>query len=103
MAATAVWALWTTAAEHVVSMARPTTDDNITVYDGAVFCDSERLERCVWTRQALPVLGMLGGRTQAMCQSAPVKQPSDSDHGTGPQREVQVCVAHAEHGSAPMC
>ena len=37
MAATAVWALWTTA-EHVGSMARPTTDDNmfITVYDGAV-------------------------------------------------------------------
>ena len=41
MAATAVWALWTTA-EHVGSMARPTTDDNITVYDGAVFCDSEK-------------------------------------------------------------
>ena len=41
MAATAVWALWTTA-EHVSSMARPTTDDNITVYDDAVFCDSER-------------------------------------------------------------
>ena len=41
MAATAVWALWTTA-EHVGSMARPTTDDNITVYDDAVFCDSER-------------------------------------------------------------
>ena len=41
MAATAVWALWTTA-EHVGSMARPTTDDNITVYyDDAVFCDSE--------------------------------------------------------------
>ena len=40
MAATAVWALWTTA-EHVSSMARPTTDDNITVYDDAVFCDSE--------------------------------------------------------------
>ena len=41
MAATAVWALWTTA-EHVSSMARPTTDDNITVYDDAVFCDNER-------------------------------------------------------------
>ena len=40
MAATAVWALWTTA-EHVGSMARPTTDDNITVYDDDVFCDSE--------------------------------------------------------------
>ena len=40
MAATAVWALWTTA-EHVGSMARPTTDDNITVYNDAVFCDSE--------------------------------------------------------------
>ena len=42
MAATAVWALWVTA-EHVGSMARPTTDDNITVYeyDDAVFCDSE--------------------------------------------------------------
>ena len=40
MAATAVWALWTTA-EHVGSMARPTTDDNITVYDDTVFCDSE--------------------------------------------------------------
>ena len=40
MAVTAVWALWTTA-EHVGSMARPTTDDNITVYDDAVFCDSE--------------------------------------------------------------
>ena len=40
MAATAVWALWTTA-EHVSSMARPTTDDHITVYDDAVFCDSE--------------------------------------------------------------
>ena len=40
MAATAVWALWTTA-EHVSSMARPTTDDNITLYDDAVFCDSE--------------------------------------------------------------
>ena len=36
-----VWALWTMA-EHVGSMARPTTDDNITVYDDAVFCDSER-------------------------------------------------------------
>ena len=44
MAATAVWALWTTA-EHVGSMARPTTDDNITVYDDNVFCDSERHER----------------------------------------------------------
>ena len=43
MAATAVWALWTTA-EHVGSMARPTTDDNITVYDdAAVFCDSDTL------------------------------------------------------------
>ena len=41
MATTAVWAFWTTA-EHVGSMARPTTDDNITVYDDAVFCDSER-------------------------------------------------------------
>ena len=40
MAATAVWALWTTA-EHVGSMARPTTDDNITVYDDAVFCDNK--------------------------------------------------------------
>ena len=43
MAATAVWALWTTA-EHVSLMARPTTDDNITLYDDAVFCDSERLK-----------------------------------------------------------
>ena len=41
MAATAAWALWTTA-EHVGSMARPTTDDNITVYDDDVFCDSEK-------------------------------------------------------------
>ena len=41
MAATAVWALWTTA-EHIGSMERPKTDDNITVYDDAVFCDSER-------------------------------------------------------------
>ena len=57
MAVTAVWALWMTA-EHVSSMARPT--------------------------------------------SAAIKQPSDSDHGTGPQREVQVRVAHAEHDSAPM-
>ena len=40
MAATAVWALWVTT-EHVGSMARPTTDDNIIVYDDAVFCDSE--------------------------------------------------------------
>ena len=40
MAAPAVWALWTTG-EHVDSMARPTTDDNITVYDDDVFCDSE--------------------------------------------------------------
>ena len=40
MATTAVWALWTTA-EHVGSMVRPTTDDNITVYDDDVFCDSE--------------------------------------------------------------
>ena len=40
MAATAVWALWTTV-EHVGSMARPTTDDNITLYDDVVFCDSE--------------------------------------------------------------
>ena len=63
MAATAVWALWTTA-EHVGSMARPTTDDNITVYDDAVFCDSETQKTCVWTRQALPVLGMLGRGTQ---------------------------------------
>ena len=46
MAATAVWALWTTA-EHVGSMARPTTDDNITVYDDAVFCDSETQKTCV--------------------------------------------------------
>ena len=53
-------------AEHVGSMARPTTDDNITdtVYDDAVFCDSEMQKTCVWTRQALPVLGMLGRRTQ---------------------------------------
>ena len=43
MAATAVWALWTTA-EHVSSMARPTTDDNITVYDDAVFCVDDK--RC---------------------------------------------------------
>ena len=42
MPATAVWASWTTAEqEHVGSMARPTTDDNITLYDDAVFCDSE--------------------------------------------------------------
>ena len=40
MATTAVWALWTTA-EHVGSMARPTTGDNIPVYDDDVFCDSE--------------------------------------------------------------
>ena len=72
MAATAVWALWTTA-EHVSSMARPTTDDNITVYDDAVFCDSERLDTSVRTSQALPVLGMLGRRTQATCLSASVK------------------------------
>ena len=50
--------------KHVGSMARPTTDDNITLYDDAVFCDSERLKTCVWTRQALPALGMLGCGTQ---------------------------------------
>ena len=52
MATTAVWALWTTA-EHVGSMARPTTDDNITVYDDAVFCvdgkrcDAEAYQPCM--------------------------------------------------------
>ena len=54
-------------AEHVgsvSSMARPTTDDNITVYNDAVFCDSETQKTCVWTRQALPALGMLGRGTQ---------------------------------------
>ena len=50
MAAAAVWALWTTA-EHVGSMARPTTDDNITVYDDAVFCDSETQKTSVRTFQ----------------------------------------------------
>ena len=68
----AVWALWTTA-EHVGSMARQTTDDNITVYDDDVFCDSERLDTSVRTSQALPVLGMLDRRTQATCLSASVK------------------------------
>ena len=102
MAATAVWALWTTA-EHVGSMARPTTDDNITVYDDAVFCDSKTQKTCVWTRQALPALGMLGRRTHATCLSAPVKQPSDSDLNGGTQGELQVRVAHTEHDSAPMC
>ena len=58
-----VWALWTTA-EHVGSMAQPTTDDNITLCDGAVFCDSERQWTCVRTLQALPVVGMLGRRTR---------------------------------------
>ena len=38
MAATAVWALWTTA-EHVGSMARPTTDENITLHDDAAGVD----------------------------------------------------------------
>ena len=51
MAATAVWALWTTA-EHVGSMARPKTDDNITVYDDAVFYDSEMQNISVRTSQA---------------------------------------------------
>ena len=55
--------LWTTA-EHVGSMARPTTDDNITVYDDAALSDSETQKTCVWTRQALPALGMLGRGTQ---------------------------------------
>ena len=41
MAATAIWALWTTA-EHVGSMARPTTDDNITLYDDAMFCVDDK-------------------------------------------------------------
>ena len=65
MAATAVWASWVrVTAEHVGSMARPTTDDNITVYDDAVFCDSETQKTSVRPSQALPVLGMLGRGTQ---------------------------------------
>ena len=103
MAATAVWALWTTA-EHVGSMARPTTDDNITVYDDAVFCDSETQKTCVWTQQACrPCLYLECSVAALSDMSAAIKQPSDSDHGTGPQREVQAPVAHAEHDSAPMC
>ena len=54
-------------------MARPTTDDNITVYDDAVFCDSERLDTSVRTSQALPVLGMLDRRTQATWLGVSVK------------------------------
>ena len=45
-------------------MARLTTDDNITVYDDAVFCDSETQKTSVRPSQALPVLGMLGRGTQ---------------------------------------
>ena len=41
-------------------------------------------------------------RNLPMFQKKYVAGPN-SDHGTGPQREVQVRVAHSEHDSAPMC
>ena len=109
---TAVWALWTTA-EHVGSMARPTTADNITLYDDVVFCDtSERVavDVCVDPAPAGLVCSCIlecsaGTLGQRVCLSVPVKHPSGSDHSTatGPQSELLVRVAHAEHDSAPMC
>ena len=67
---TAAGTLWVRP-EHVGSMATTTTDDILMVYgDGAegVF---ETLNNCVRPSQALPVHGMLSGRTQCMCVSAP--------------------------------
>ena len=59
--------------EYVSSMATTTTDDILMVYgDGAegVF---ETLNNCVRPSQALAIHGMLDGRTQATCLSAPVQ------------------------------
>ena len=72
MKVTAAGTLWVRP-EHVGSMATTTTDDILMVYgDGAegVF---ETQQTCVRTSQALAVHGMLDGRTQATCLSAPVK------------------------------
>ena len=54
-------------------MASTTTDDILMVYgDGAegVF---ETQQTCVRPSQALPVHGMLSGRTQCMCVSAAIQ------------------------------
>ena len=69
------------------------TDDLLMVYDDGAEGVCEMLQACVWTRQALPVHGMLGDRTHTTCVSAIINNPSDSEHAAGPQRIVQSAVA----------
>ena len=68
----AVWALWVMAA-HVCSMATSTTDDFLMVYDDAAEGVNETQQTCVRPCQALPVHGMLGGRTHCVRLSAPIE------------------------------
>ena len=60
-------------AEHVSLMATTTTADILMVYDDAAKGVSETQQTCVRTRQASPVHGMLGDRTQATCVSATIE------------------------------
>ena len=54
-------------------MASTTTDDILMVYSHGAEGVFETQQTCVRTRQALPVHGMLGGRTQCMCVSAAIE------------------------------
>ena len=54
-------------------MVTTTTADHLMVYDDAAKGVSETQQTCVRTRQASPVHGMLGDRTQATCVSATIE------------------------------
>ena len=54
-------------------MATSTTDGELMVYDDAAEGVNETQQTCMRPSQALPVHGMLGGRTQCMCVSAAIE------------------------------
>ena len=58
---------------HVGLIAAMPTDDLLMVYDDGAEGVCEMLQAWVRTLQALPVRGMLAGRTQCMCVSAAIE------------------------------
>ena len=72
MAKMATMALSATA-KHVILMATSVVADILMLHDDDAEGVFETQQTCVRTSQALPVHGMLGGRTQWMCVSAAIE------------------------------